>query len=38
MVESYSRACLDFIGLEPSFEIVAPEEQQLLTLFGIIWS
>ena len=38
MGEGYSRAYLDFVGLEPSFELVTPEEQQLLTLFGIIWS
>ena len=33
----FSRAYLDFIGLEPSFELATPEEQELLALSGIIW-
>jgi hypothetical protein len=38
MGEGYSRAYLDFVGLEPCFEHATSEELLLLTLYGIVWS
>jgi len=34
---TYSREYLLLMGCEPSFELVDADEQELLTLYGIVW-